>query len=161
MRQKRAKYRSSGTDRLFSTTLVLPGREADDLARLHVQLLQELVSRGGKAGRFSHASTIRIGVRYLVGSCAKSSKARADLVESARRLQACTGKIGDPGERINVYLLRQDLPALLRLQGYLMANNIESTRTLVLRCAVDLLVTAQQERASWMRVIRLARNMVS
>ena len=161
MTPKAAKYRRDGTDRLFSTTLVLPSAEAENLRRLHAQLLLGLVSLGGKAGRFSHASTIRAGVRYLVESCAKSSKMRAHLVESARRLQAGTGKIGSPGERINVYLLREDLPELLNLQVHLMAHNIESSRTLVLRCGVDLLGKTQKEPGSWMRIVRLAKSMLS
>jgi hypothetical protein len=99
-------------------------------------------------------------VRYLVESCAKSSKARADLVESAKRLQGCTGKIGEPGERINVYLLRQDLPELLNLQVHMMTNSIVSSRTLVLRCAVDLLGKTLQKPTVWMRVVRLANEML-
>lgn len=162
MSPKGAKYRRDGTDRLFSTTLVLPGGETECLGRLHAQLLLDLVSLGARAGRFSHASTIRVGVRYLIQSCAESSKMRSRLVESARKLQACTGKIGAPGERINVYLLRQDLPELLNLQVHLMSNNIESSsRTLVLRCAVDLLAKAQQEPATWAHIVRLAKKMLS
>jgi hypothetical protein len=68
------------------------------------------------------------------------------------------GKRSEPGERVNVYLLRQDLPGLLRLQANLLTNDIESSRNLVLRCAVDLLGKAQEKPSSWMRVVRLVQR---
>jgi hypothetical protein len=137
------KYRLGGTNALFSTTLVLPKAEAENLRRLHARLLLDLVSlpNGGRRARFSQASTIRVSVRYLL-----------------EHLRTLTGKVGDPSDRLNVFLLRHDLPELLKLQAQLMARQVESSRSLVLRCAVDLLDQALKRSSTWMRIVKLAKE---
>ena len=160
VRQGVGKYRLDGTGSLFSTTLVLPRADLEKLGRLHAHLQLALVSLGGKGAWFSQASTVRLGVRYLLECRAGDGKMRATLIECAKRLQACTSRIGAPGERINVFLLRQDLPELLKLQMQIMSENIESSRSLVVRCAIDLLNKAMQKTASRRQVVQLAKAML-
>ena len=85
---------------------------------------------------------------------------RATLAGCAKRLQACTSRIGAPGERINVFLLREDLPELLKLQAELALENVEGSRSLLLRCAIDLLGKALQKPNTRAEVLRLASEMV-
>jgi hypothetical protein len=140
--------------------LVLPRAELEKLGRLHARLQLALVSLGGKGRWFSQASTVRLGVRYLVECCARDGKMRATLAGCAKRLQACTSRIGAPGERINVFLLREDLPELLKLQAELALENVEGSRSLLLRCAIDLLGKALQKPNTRAEVLRLASEMV-
>ena len=160
MRQGVGRYRLDGTGSLFSTTLVLPRTELEKLRRLHARLQLALVSLGSKGTWFSQASTVRLGVRYLVECCGGDAKMRCSLIESAKRLQACTSRIGAPGERINVFLLREDLPELLKLQAELALENVEGSRSLLLRCAIDLLGKALQKPNTRAEVLRLASEMV-
>jgi hypothetical protein len=83
-----------------------------------------------------------------------------DQVESAKRLQVPAGKRSAPDERVNVYLLRQDLPGLLRLQANLLTNDIESSRNLVLRCAVDLLGKLRKNRVVGCALFGLSKEMI-
>ena len=156
MRQGVGRYRLDGTGSLFSTTLVLPRTELEKLRRLHARLQLALVSLGSKGTWFSQASTVRLGVRYLVECCGGDAKMRCSLIESAKRLQACTSRIGAPGERINVFLLREDLPELLKVQAELTLEN----RSLLLRCAIDLLGRALQKPKTRAEVLQLASEMV-
>jgi hypothetical protein len=160
VRQGVGRYRLDGTGSLFSTTLVLPRVEVEKLRRLHARLQVALVSLGSKGAWFSQASTVRLGVRYLVECCGWDGKMRCTLIESAKRLQACTSRIGAPGERINVFLLREDLPELLKLQAKLTLENLEGNRSLLLRCAIDLLGRALQKPRTRAEVLRLASEMV-
>jgi hypothetical protein len=160
VRQRVGRYRLEGTGSLFSTTLVLPRAELEKLRRLHARLQLALVSLGSKGAWFSQASTVRLGVRYLVECCGRDGKMRSTLIESAKRLQACTSRIGAPGERINVFLLREDLPELLKLQAQIMSEKIDSSRSLVVRCAIDLLDKAMRKSASRGQVVQLAKAML-
>jgi hypothetical protein len=154
-------YRISGDSDhpLVSTLLLLTGPEFKSLSCLHARIQLELAERptDTKPGRFSHSSTMRIGVRHLLELLGNSTRADELFVDVCQRLLIDYND-KQLKTKINVFLFRDDLPRLLPLQSNLTLHGIRGSRNLVLRCALEFLRAAAEKPRGWSRIVALARE---